>query len=107
MGNKGADSSNPNCLLQVHPDPSIPTNPCPFNPDQGAAAVVACITHGRSGVYLSRVWACGERPVAMQGFTEAMQGEFYERSLHWVGLGGPTRVVPTKLCLRAYGRLCG
>mmetsp|Transcript_50127 Transcript_50127/g.119314 ORF Transcript_50127/g.119314 Transcript_50127/m.119314 type:complete len:377 (-) Transcript_50127:42-1172(-) len=74
------------CKQQVKPDPSIPSNPCPFSAAQGAASIAqAVVGNSQSGAYLSRTWACMERPVVMQGFTEVMQEEFYERSLRLVG----------------------
>eukprot|EP00929_Paragymnodinium_shiwhaense_P094489 TRINITY_DN55080_c0_g1_i1.p1 TRINITY_DN55080_c0_g1~~TRINITY_DN55080_c0_g1_i1.p1 ORF type:complete len:386 (-),score=86.06 TRINITY_DN55080_c0_g1_i1:236-1333(-) len=72
------------CETQVHPDPSIPTNPCPFSAAQGAAAIAYGLTgKARSGAYFSRTWACEEVPVAMQGFTEGLRAELYERSRSW------------------------
>lgn len=88
----GFDPSDPKarafCEQQIHPDASLPPNPCPFSAAQGAAAIAMCAA-GKdalaSGAYYSRTWACQRRPVVMQGFTEEMQHELYERSLHWAG----------------------
>lgn len=79
------------CQAQIHPSPELPPNPCPFSAEQGAAVIAACAAGqvSPSGAYFSRTLACGESPIAMQGFTEAMQDEFYERSLGWVGLSPP------------------
>jgi len=75
------------CKTQTHPDPSIPTNPCPFSAKQGAAAIAFCASgQARSGGYYSRTFACEEQPVVMHGFTKDMQLELYQRSLQWVGL---------------------
>lgn len=73
------------CEAQIHPDPSLPPNPCPFSADQ-AAAVIAFGLSGRagpSGAYLSRTWACEARATADHGLTESMRMELYERSLQW------------------------
>lgn len=73
------------CKAQRHPDPSIPTNPCPFSADEGAAVLAYCATGSiRSGAYYSRTYACQEQPIVMQGFTRAMQLELYEKALGWV-----------------------
>eukprot|EP00405_Crypthecodinium_cohnii_P018862 CAMPEP_0206464826 /NCGR_PEP_ID=MMETSP0324_2-20121206/27449_1 /ASSEMBLY_ACC=CAM_ASM_000836 /TAXON_ID=2866 /ORGANISM="Crypthecodinium cohnii, Strain Seligo" /LENGTH=381 /DNA_ID=CAMNT_0053937535 /DNA_START=35 /DNA_END=1180 /DNA_ORIENTATION=- len=88
----GFDPSSPFaklvCKGQVHPDPSIPANPCPFSADQGAAMIVDLATGADSdatnGAYFSRTWACQQRPIIEQGFTDKMLGEFYDRALSWV-----------------------
>merc|ERR1719433_1513469 len=88
----GVDPSSPGikriCEPQVHPDPNLPTNPCPFSAEQGAAVIAVCAAGQAhpSGAYFSRTWACQEQPIAMQGFTDEMQLSLYERSLGWVGL---------------------
>eukprot|EP00930_Biecheleria_cincta_P104843 TRINITY_DN9728_c0_g2_i1.p1 TRINITY_DN9728_c0_g2~~TRINITY_DN9728_c0_g2_i1.p1 ORF type:complete len:382 (+),score=34.19 TRINITY_DN9728_c0_g2_i1:52-1197(+) len=74
------------CEGQVHPDASLPANPCPFSADQGAAVIAFCASGpSRSGAYYSRTYACEERPTVQHGFTESMQLELYNRSLAWVG----------------------
>mmetsp|Transcript_82672 Transcript_82672/g.237617 ORF Transcript_82672/g.237617 Transcript_82672/m.237617 type:complete len:361 (-) Transcript_82672:6-1088(-) len=85
----GIDPSKAFCDTQRHPDPSLPANPCPFSAEQGTAVVALCAAGDEkliSGAYYSRTFACETRPIVMQGFTEAMQHELYERSLRWVGL---------------------
>lgn len=75
------------CEEQIHPDPSIPANECPFTADEGAAPIAFCLTgKARSGAYYSRTWACEERPVTMHGFTKQMQIELYNRSRTWAHL---------------------
>jgi len=77
------------CAQQVAPDPSLPRNPCPFSAEQGAA-VIAYLATGQgltSGAYFSRTWACEQRPVVMQGFSEESVLELYKRSLQWAGIG--------------------
>lgn len=88
---KGFDPTSPKakvfCEQQVHPDPSLPANPCPFSAEQGAAVIAFCATgEARSGAYYSRTFACEERSPVQQGFTPEMQLELYSRSLAWVGM---------------------
>eukprot|EP00434_Breviolum_minutum_P028158 symbB.v1.2.024913.t1/scaffold2391.1/size80316/1 len=92
MNTSGPTGAEAICKQQRHPDPSIPENPCPFSSDEGAAVLAFCATGQiRSGAYYSRDFACQERPIAMQGFTETMQLELYEKALDWVK--PPTAVV--------------
>mmetsp|Transcript_16880 Transcript_16880/g.39261 ORF Transcript_16880/g.39261 Transcript_16880/m.39261 type:complete len:366 (+) Transcript_16880:49-1146(+) len=75
------------CQGQIHPDPSLPVNPCPFTAAEGAAVIAhASVGSTPSGSYLSRTWACGERPIVPQGFTAEMVDEFYDLSLKLVGV---------------------
>lgn len=91
-GMTSADPTSPQvrafCEGQIHPDPSLPPNPCPFSAAQGAAVIAFCASGqaAHSGGYYSRTWACEERPVEMHSFSEAMQLELYERSRAWLGL---------------------
>lgn len=82
------------CEQQVHPDPSLPAQPCPFSAAQGAA-VIAFVATGdaKSGHYYSRGFACGERPVVQHGMSTEMRSEFYMRSREWVGLKSVAVVV--------------
>mmetsp|Transcript_4932 Transcript_4932/g.14373 ORF Transcript_4932/g.14373 Transcript_4932/m.14373 type:complete len:366 (-) Transcript_4932:142-1239(-) len=79
------------CEQQVHPDPSLPTQACPFSAEQGAAVIAFCAAGAaKSGAYYSRGFACEERPVVNHGMTDQMQDELYVKSLEWVGLKSQT-----------------
>eukprot|EP00927_Polykrikos_kofoidii_P079254 TRINITY_DN76037_c0_g1_i1.p1 TRINITY_DN76037_c0_g1~~TRINITY_DN76037_c0_g1_i1.p1 ORF type:complete len:364 (+),score=42.16 TRINITY_DN76037_c0_g1_i1:71-1162(+) len=75
------------CEPQVHPDPSLPRQSCPFTPGQGAAVIAFCaVGKAKSGAYYSRGFACEERPVVNHGMTEQMQADLYMKSLEWIGI---------------------
>merc|ERR1712187_1068376 len=73
------------CEGQMHPDPSLPAQPCPFSAAQGAAVIAYVATSdAQSGKYYSRGFACEERPEVQHGMTEEVRREFYKRSQWWV-----------------------
>lgn len=62
-------------------------DPCPYTADEAVSVALYCALYKiRSGGYFSRSNGCREAEVGMNGFTEAMQPELYQRSVEWSGL---------------------
>merc|ERR1712039_1135595 len=91
MGTTGFDpktiENSTLCEEQVHPEPSLPAQPCPFSATQGAAVIAYVATgDGQNGRYYSRGFACEERHVVQHGMSQEVRSQFYTRSQEWVGL---------------------
>lgn len=66
----------------------IQQDPCPYTAQEGAAVMVAvALRAATTGRWYTRYTDCSDdKPVAEQGFTQAMRPELYRRSRQWVGL---------------------